>query len=70
MTIVELPAALLLGGWLLAQVILGAVGLERDLGAGAGPHLAHVAPFAFGLLVIWPFAKRLRKPEPPRLPVY
>ncbi len=70
-TIVELPAALLLGFWFLTQLYLGAAGLTATTAGGEGvAYFAHIGGFAFGLLLIWPFAKRLRKPLPPRLPVY
>ena len=70
-TIVELPAVVLLGFWFLLQVALGAAGLTH---AGSGSegvaYFAHIGGFLFGLALIWPFARRLRKPMPPQLPVY
>jgi membrane associated rhomboid family serine protease len=70
-TIVELPAVILLGFWFLLQVALGAAGLTQAAASSEGvAYFAHIGGFAFGLLVIWPFAGRLRKRMPPRLPVY
>jgi membrane associated rhomboid family serine protease len=70
-TIIELPAVILLGFWFLLQVALGAAGLTRAAASSEGvAYFAHIGGFAFGLLLIWPFAGRLRKPMPPRLPVY
>jgi membrane associated rhomboid family serine protease len=70
-TIVELPAVILLGFWVALQVALGAAGLTHAAPGSEGvAYFAHIGGFAFGLLVIWPFAARLRKPLPPRLPVY
>ncbi|HTR89032.1 MAG TPA: rhomboid family intramembrane serine protease [Solirubrobacteraceae bacterium] len=69
-TIVEIPSALLLALWLLAQLALAAAGLESDLGASPAPHLAHLGGFAAGALLVWPLAHRVRRPLPPRLPVY
>ena len=70
-TIVELPAIALLGFWFLTQVYFGAAGLTTPTAAGEGvAYFAHIGGFAFGLLLIWPFAARLRKPVPPRLAVY
>ena len=70
-TIVELPAVILLGFWFLLQVALGAAGLTHAASGSEGvAYFAHIGGFAFGLALIWPFARRLRKPKPPRLPVY
>jgi membrane associated rhomboid family serine protease len=71
-TIVEVPAVLLLGFWFLEQLYFGAAGLTNPVGGEGVAYFAHIGGFAFGLLVIWPFASRLRKAwnVPPRLPVY
>ncbi len=69
-TIVEVPAVYLLGFWFLLQLYSGASGLAHPVGSGGVAYFAHVGGFAFALLIVWPFAKRLRKPMPPSLPVY
>lgn len=70
-TIVEVPAVYLLGFWFVVQLYFGASGLASQVSGGESvAYFAHVGGFAFGLLLIWPFASRLRRPLPPRLPVY
>jgi membrane associated rhomboid family serine protease len=51
-TLVEIPTIVLLGLWLVAQVSLGAFGLEEYLGAGGVAYLVHAGCFAFGLATI------------------
>jgi membrane associated rhomboid family serine protease len=69
-TIIEVPAVLILGFWFLEQVLFGAAGLANPAGGGGGvAYFAHVGGFAFGLALIRLFAVR-RKSEPPRYPVY
>lgn len=69
-TIVELPAILLLGFWFLTQVYFGAAGLSDPLGSGGGvAYFAHIGGFLFGLALIGLFAKH-RQSVPPRYPVY
>jgi rhomboid family protein len=69
-TIVELPAALLLGFWFLEQIYFGAAGLSDPVGSAGGvAYFAHIGGFAFGLLLIRAFAKR-REHAPPAQPVY
>ncbi len=68
-TIIEVPALLLLGFWFLQQLYFGAAGLASPVGGGEGvAYFAHVGGFVFGLLVIRLIAGRPRS-EPP-LPVY
>jgi len=68
-TIIEVPAMLLLGFWFLTQLYFGATGLASPVGGGEGvAYFAHIGGFAFGLLVIRLLVGR-RGPEPP-LPVY
>jgi membrane associated rhomboid family serine protease len=68
-TIVEVPALLLLGFWFLEQLYFGLGGLASPLGGGEGvAYVAHVGGFAFGLLTIRLIARRRR--SEPRLPVY
>jgi len=69
-TIVELPALVLLGFWFLEQVFFGAANLTNPVGGGGGvAYFAHVGGFLFGLALIGVFAVH-RRSEPPRFPVY
>jgi membrane associated rhomboid family serine protease len=69
-TIVELPAVLLLGFWFLEQVAFGAANFTNPTGGGGGvAYFAHVGGFLFGLALIGLFAVH-RRSEPPRFPVY
>ena len=68
-TIVEVPALVLIGLWFLEQLYFGAAGLTRPVGGGEGvAYFAHLGGFAFGLLAIRLFARRSGS-EPP-VPVY
>jgi membrane associated rhomboid family serine protease len=69
-TIVEVPALVLLGFWFLEQLYFGLGGLAGPLGGGETvAYFAHIGGFAFGLLAIRLFAHRHRASQPP-LPVY
>jgi membrane associated rhomboid family serine protease len=68
-TIVEVPAVILLGFWFLEQLYLGASGLATPVGSEGVAYFAHVGGFLFGLVMIRLFAARRRR-EPPRMPVY
>jgi membrane associated rhomboid family serine protease len=69
-TIIEVPAAFLLGFWFLEQLYFGSANLTNPVGGGGGvAYFAHVGGFLFGLALIGVFAVR-RKSEPPRFPVY
>jgi membrane associated rhomboid family serine protease len=68
-TIIEVPAIVLLGFWFLEQVYFGAAGLASPVAGAEGvAYFAHVGGFVFGLLTIRLIARRPR-PSPP-LPVY
>jgi membrane associated rhomboid family serine protease len=69
-TLVEIPALILLGIWFLLQFIpaLGEVAVSVSGGGGVA-YFAHVGGFLFGLAAIKLFADRRKDPEPP-LPVY
>ena len=57
-TIVELPAWVMLGLWLLFDALLGALGVVTPFGGGAGvAYYAHIGGFAFGLLAIRLFVR-------------
>jgi len=69
-TIVEIPATLVLGLWFVEQILFGAIDLTNPTGGGGGvAYFAHIGGFAFGLLTIRLFARRV-KSAPPRFPVY
>ncbi|MEA2397604.1 MAG: hypothetical protein QOK25_1160 [Thermoleophilaceae bacterium] len=67
-TVVELPALLVLGGWFLLQVI----DASQPTGGGGGvAYFAHIGGFIFGLLAIKLLARRVRDDYvEPKLPVY
>jgi membrane associated rhomboid family serine protease len=69
-TLVEIPALILLAVWFVLQFIpaLGQVAVETGGDQGIA-YFAHVGGFLFGLAAIKLFATRRREPEP-RLPVY
>jgi membrane associated rhomboid family serine protease len=69
-TIVEVPALLVLGFWFLEQVYFGAADVTNPVGGGGGvAYFAHVGGFLFGLALVRLLATRI-KPTPPRYPVY
>jgi membrane associated rhomboid family serine protease len=69
-TIIEVPAVLLLGFWFLEQLYFGLAGLASPVGGGEGvAYFAHIGGFACGLVLIRLFAGR-HKPEPPQAAVY
>jgi membrane associated rhomboid family serine protease len=70
-TLVELPAVVVLGFWFLEQIYFGAAGLATPTGGGSGvATFAHIGGFLFGLAVIRLLARKPRPEPPPRLPVY
>jgi membrane associated rhomboid family serine protease len=73
-TIVELPALLVLGFWILIQLFLGANDLlSPAVGGGGGvAYFAHIGGFLFGLLAIRVFAIHVQDDydQAQRLPVY
>jgi rhomboid family protein len=72
-TVIELPALLVLGLWILLQLFLGASDLTSPAGgAGGVAYFAHIGGFAFGLLAIKLFANRVHDDyeRAHRLPVY
>jgi len=71
-TVVEIPAAILLAIWFILQfipAIADATTTAVDGGEGGVAYLAHVGGFVFGLATIKLLARRRSDPEP-RLPVY
>ncbi|HEY4451672.1 MAG TPA: rhomboid family intramembrane serine protease [Solirubrobacteraceae bacterium] len=65
-TIVEVPAILLLAFWFLEQIYFGAAGLASPLGGEGVAYFAHIGGFAFGLALIRLFAKHRKAAPPPR----
>jgi membrane associated rhomboid family serine protease len=63
-TIVEVPALLLLGFWFALQLYLGLAGLASSAGGAEGvAYFAHIGGFAFGLLTIRLLARRRAPPR-------
>jgi membrane associated rhomboid family serine protease len=73
-TIIELPALLVLGFWILVQLFLGAndLGSQTVGGSGGVAYFAHIGGFLFGLIAIRLFADRVQDDYERfhRLPVY
>ncbi len=61
-TIIELPALVLLGFWFLEQLYFGLAGLANPIGGEGVAYFAHIGGFAFGLLAIRAFVRRHRPP--------
>jgi membrane associated rhomboid family serine protease len=69
-TVIELPAVVMLGIWFAEQAVFGALNLTTPTGGGGGvAYFAHVGGFAFGLLTVRLLATR-RKQVPSRYPLY
>jgi membrane associated rhomboid family serine protease len=68
-TLLDLPALVVLGGWFLLQLLDAA--LNSPLGGGVA-YFAHIGGFVFGLLLIKLFANRVNRDyeQVNRLPVY
>ncbi len=65
-TIIELPAVLMLGVWIVEQALFGAANLTNPTGGGGGvAYFAHIGGFIFGAAAIRAFITR-RKRVPPR----
>lgn len=63
-TIIELPAIVLLGLWFAEQLWLGLEGLASPLGGEGVAYFAHIGGFAFGLLAIRPLLGRRPRRAP------
>ncbi|HEX8074950.1 MAG TPA: rhomboid family intramembrane serine protease [Thermoleophilaceae bacterium] len=67
-TVIELPALLVLGGWFLLQLLDAG---SQPAGGGGVAYFAHIGGFLFGLLAIKLFARRAQDHYvEPRYPVY
>jgi membrane associated rhomboid family serine protease len=72
-TLIELPALLVLGLWFLVQLLYGTAELAQPVGgAGGVAYFAHIGGFIFGLLLIKAFANRPHRDYEirQRVPVY
>ena len=68
-TLLDLPALLVLGAWFVLQLLDAAV--QSPLSGGGVAYFAHIGGFVFGLLLIKVFADRVNTDYfQPRLPVY
>jgi membrane associated rhomboid family serine protease len=66
-TLIELPALLVLGFWIVQQIAFGYFDLHSPAGEGGGvAYFAHIGGFIFGLLLIKLAATRRK--TPPTLP--
>jgi membrane associated rhomboid family serine protease len=64
-TILELPAILFLGIWIIQQALFAYFDLVQPSGTGGGvAYFAHIGGFAFGLLLIRIFARRPQQVRP------
>jgi membrane associated rhomboid family serine protease len=70
-TVIELPAWVLLGVWFAEQAVFGATGLTSPGSSGGIAYFAHVGGFVFGLLAVRFLVSESRiRPVPPRHPVH
>jgi membrane associated rhomboid family serine protease len=68
-TVIELPALLVLGSWFVLELL--ASGQASGGASGGVAHFAHIGGFLFGLAAIKLFARNARQDYvEPRLPVY
>ena len=65
-TIIELPALVLLGFWFLEQLFFGLAGLANPIGGEGVAYFAHIGGFLFGLLAIRVLVRRRRSGTPPK----
>jgi membrane associated rhomboid family serine protease len=70
-TVIEIPALIVLGLWFLEQAFFGVNSLNGSATGGGGgvAYFAHIGGFAFGLLAIRAFVRRVKQ-TPARFPVY
>ncbi len=63
-TVIELPAVLVLGLWFLLQLFQGVSGLGADVNSGVA-FWAHVGGFVFGAVIAFVFLRGRRRPASP-----
>jgi membrane associated rhomboid family serine protease len=64
-TIIEIPALIVLGLWIVQQIVFGSLDYLQPTGDGGGvAYFAHIGGFVFGLLMIKLFATRDRAEKP------
>jgi membrane associated rhomboid family serine protease len=63
-TVIELPAAVVLGLWFVLQLFQGVSGLAADVNSGVA-FFAHVGGFLFGVGIAFAFFRGRRRPAPP-----
>ncbi len=69
-TVIELPALVMLGIWFAEQAIFAATNLTNPTGSGGGvAYFAHIGGFAFGAATIKLLATNVKQVSP-RFPVY
>jgi membrane associated rhomboid family serine protease len=69
-TVIELPALVMLGIWFIEQAAFAAADLTNPTGGGGGvAYFAHIGGFAFGAATIKHLATNIKR-VPPRIPVY
>jgi membrane associated rhomboid family serine protease len=70
-TLIELPALVVLGLWFVLQLFQGVSGLAAQVNGGVA-YWAHVGGFGFGVVVALPFLRGRRRPalRPPAFPTY
>jgi membrane associated rhomboid family serine protease len=61
-TVVELPASVVLGVWFVLQLFSGVGGMGTDVSGGVA-YWAHVGGFAFGAAVTWLFFRSRGRPQ-------
>jgi membrane associated rhomboid family serine protease len=68
-TVIELPALVVLGLWFLLQLLDAS---SQPIGGGGVAYFAHIGGFLFGLLLIRVFANKVHEDydRPSRIPVY
>jgi len=70
-TLIELPALVVLGLWFVLQLFQGVSGLAAQVNGGVA-YWAHVGGFGFGVVVALVFLRGRRRPalRPPAFPTY
>ena len=63
-TVIELPAVVVLGLWFVLQLFQGVSGLAADVNSGVA-FFAHVGGFLFGVAIAFAFFRGRRRPAPP-----